>query len=80
MGVPPPTKTLVTAGRPSPTARVISVRTAAEVVVDQVLTVGPRGERAVVAADRAERDVDVGAEGAAGRGIGVGQSLAALGL
>ena len=28
-GVPPPKKTLVTGGRPSPTARVISVRTAA---------------------------------------------------
>ena len=39
----------------------------------QVVAVGPRGERAVVAAPRAERDVDVDAEGpvaAGGRGVG----------
>ena len=61
-GVPPPKKTEVAAPRPSATAPPISRRQRGGVVGHQVVAVGPRRERAVVAAARAERDVDVDAE------------------
>ena len=59
VGVPPPTNTVEAAGIPPSTARAISVRTASRYAVDEMVAVGPRRERAVVALRCTERDVDV---------------------
>ena len=64
-GVPPPKNTLVTGGQAGIDGTADLGPQRGEVVADQVLPVGPGGEGAVVAADGAERDVDVGAEGGA---------------
>jgi hypothetical protein len=58
VGVPPPTNTLVTGSSAARRCRRAMRRDSR----DQMVTVGPRGERAVVAAMPTERDVDVDAE------------------
>ena len=60
--MPPPTNTLVAGGIPPSTGALDVGAHGVEVVADEVRPVGPRGERAVVAPRRAERDVDVDAE------------------
>ena len=61
-GVPPPTNTLVADRHPVVDGTLDLGRRRPEVRAGQVMAVGPRGERAVVALARAERDVEVHAE------------------
>ncbi len=76
-GVPPPTKMLVAGGMPSSIARLDVGAERTEVGVGQVVAVGPGRERAVVALRRAERDVDVDAEGRRRGGHRVSESTQA---